>query len=392
MDPIPPLRLTGAEILRDGAFRCEPLALDGERIVDAPLPGVDITGYLILPGIVDLHGGAFEHHIAPHPPETFPIAAGLLNTERDAAAHGVTTAYLAQSWSWEGGLRGPEFAEALMDELAARRADALIDLRLQIQLETHMTESRDRLISAITRHGIDLVVFNNHLPGLGHRSAGARRRITLRAARAGRSVEDFTERLERAQACAASVPRHLLALAEAFDRLGVTYGSHNDPDGDSRERFRMLGARVASFPHSAQAAAAAKAMDDPVIMSAADVVRGGPGSDGVSALALIACGHCDALASDDHYASLAAAAWVIADTGLRALPDAWAMISSTPARLAGLTDRGRLDPGQRADFVVVDKATRRIEATIAAGRVAHMSGALANRFVRGGTDLPLAAE
>ena len=80
------------------------------RITRGPLPEVDLTGYLILPGIIDLHGDAFERHTAPRPSAPFPIAeVGLRATDREAAANGITTAWLAQSWSWEGGKRGPDY-------------------------------------------------------------------------------------------------------------------------------------------------------------------------------------------------------------------------------------------------------------------------------------------
>ena len=64
---LPPLRLTGAQVLREGEIQRRSVALDQGRIVKGPLPEVDLTGYYILPGIIDLHGDAFERHIAPAP-------------------------------------------------------------------------------------------------------------------------------------------------------------------------------------------------------------------------------------------------------------------------------------------------------------------------------------
>ena len=61
---------------------------------------LDVTGYLVLPGIIDLHGDAFERHIAPRPSAPFPSAVGLRSVDLDAASNGVTTAWMAQSWSW----------------------------------------------------------------------------------------------------------------------------------------------------------------------------------------------------------------------------------------------------------------------------------------------------
>jgi alpha-D-ribose 1-methylphosphonate 5-triphosphate diphosphatase len=47
----------------------------------------------------------------------------------------------------------------------------------------------------------------------------------------------------------------------------------------------------------------------------------------------------------------------------------------------GLTDRGTLAEGTRADLVVIARATRRIGATIAGGRISYLTGEVAARFL-----------
>jgi len=392
MTMLPPLRLTGATLLRDGELQQRSLAFENGRITYGPLPEVDMSGYLLLPGIVDLHGDAFERHVAPRPSAPMPLGAALASTERDAAAHGVTTAYMAQCWSWEGGLRGPDFAEAVMLALQDYRPHALIDLRLQLRLETHMPDTRERFLAAIERHKIDYVVFNNHLPEAIDMAVAAPEKFAAWAGRDGRPLEEFRATLCRASQTAPQVARHLCTLAEAFDRMGVHYGSHDDLDGDTRERFRMIGAQIAEFPTAVSAAAAAKAMGDPVIMGAPNVVRGGSQAGNVAAATLIARGQCDALVSDYHYPCLAAAAWALVDKGLCSLPRAWALISQNPADILGLHDRGRLSRGMRADFVVMNEKTRAIEATVAGGRLAYLAGNAAARLLGAVPSMRMAAE
>ncbi len=390
--PLPPLRLTGADILRDGCLQRRSIAIAEGRITRGPLPEVDLSGYLVLPGIVDLHGDAFERHIAPRPSAPFPIAAGLTSAEREAAAHGVTTAFLAQGWSWEGGPRSPERAMEVMAALDAHRARGLVDLRLQIRAEIQMVDERDRLIEAVRRHAIGYVVFNDHLDeGLEMRRTRPAD-FALWARKVGRQPEDLLGAMERAAARGREVPRHLCALAEAFDELGVAYGSHDDPDGETRERYSMIGARIAEFPITRRAAAAAKAMMNPVLMGAPNVVRGGSQSGNIAAVTLVAEGLCDALVSDYHYPALAMAAWTLVDMGIASLPRAWAMISQAPAEILRLADRGRLDPGMRADLVIVNGETRVIEATIAGGQLAYLAGEAGRRFLSQPQALRMAAE
>jgi alpha-D-ribose 1-methylphosphonate 5-triphosphate diphosphatase len=93
----------------------------------------------------------------------------------------------------------------------------------------------------------------------------------------------------------------------------------------------------------------------------------------------MADGLVDVLMSDYYYPALPQAVWALADGGIRDFPAAWAMVSDAPARIMGLADRGRLAPGMRADVAVMNAETRRVEMTLSAGRVAHLSGELARR-------------
>jgi alpha-D-ribose 1-methylphosphonate 5-triphosphate diphosphatase len=55
-------------------------------------------------------------------------------------------------------------------------------------------------------------------------------------------------------------------------------------------------------------------------------------------------------------------------------------VSANPAAAAGLTDRGAIAEGLRADVIVVDPAIPRVVATIANGRIAHMTADGASRL------------
>ena len=72
------------------------------------------------------------------------------------------------------------------------------------------------------------------------------------------------------------------------------------------------------------------------------------------------------------------AAFRLAADGVLPLATAWELISGAPARAAGLSDRGTLSAGQRADVLLVDDALPmrpRIVAVIAAGRLVHLTDA-----------------
>lgn len=378
---MPPVCLVGADVLTGSSLQDRPVGMAMGQIVDPQgLPQVDLSGYWLMPGIIDLHGDGFERQIFPRPTAPFPISSGLASTDREAAAHGVTTAFLAQSWSWEGGFRGPDHAEAFLAALRDYRPHALVDLRVQIRAETHLVEAVPRLLDAVEKFRVGYVVFNDHLEEGFQMHRNNPDGFAHWARKAGLTEGQLLARMEAARDRAKEVPRALCAMASAFDELGVTYGSHDDPDAETREVYRMIGARVAEFPTTRRAAAAAKAAGDPVIMGAPNVVRGGSQAGNVAAMDLIRSGICDALVSDYHIPALPLAVWALVDAGVADMAQAWSLVSTGPARALGLSDRGEVAQGLRADLVLVNKSTRQIDATIAGGRLAYLAGPVAARF------------
>jgi alpha-D-ribose 1-methylphosphonate 5-triphosphate diphosphatase len=384
---LPPLSLTNAQILRDGALQHGSIGIAEGLLQDSELPQIDLSGYLVLPGIIDLHGDGFERHLAPRPTAPFPLMAGLASFDREAASHGVTTAYMAQGWSWEGGLRGPEQAETLMKALKTYRAKALTDLRIQLRAETHLIGETERLIAAVQRFGIDYVIWNDHLLEGQTLAREAPANFAHWAHKAGSTAQALLSAITQAAANHALVPQSLQLQATAFDAMGVAYGSHDDTDAEMREYYLGIGAKIAEFPLSKDAATCAQNKGSPVIMGAPNVVRGGSQAGNVSAQALIADGLCDALVSDYHIPALPLAVWSLVDGGVASFAQAWGMVSTRPAAILNMQDRGRIDLGLRADLVVVHAQTRAIEATISGGQLSYLAGEAAERFL--GLKIPL---
>ncbi|NBB98026.1 MAG: alpha-D-ribose 1-methylphosphonate 5-triphosphate diphosphatase [Alphaproteobacteria bacterium] len=386
MTPPPDLRLTGALCLIGRTLEETDLALSGAQFVapSARMQTLDLSGYWVLPGIVDLHGDGFERHIRPRPSAPFDKRAALLSADTELASQGVTTAWFAQSWSWEGGARAPDEAVALLD---ARRqiADRLgTDIRIQLRFETHMPRDHAALMAVVRDYHLDYIVFNNHLPEALDLARTKPDRFAIWAGMNGHTPESLLAIVEAAHKADAEIPAFLTALAADLVAAGVTLGSHDDPDPDTRAFFRGIGARVCEFPTSVAAAQAARDSGEPVLMGAPNVVRGGSQSGNIAAMELIEDGLCDALISDYYIPALAQAAWAMADARALGFGHAWEMISTAPARIMGLTDRGQLCPGQRADLVVMNPKTRQIEATIAGGRIRHMTGEVARRLLAPG--------
>ncbi len=389
---LPDVRLTGALVLQGDALHDTALTLSDGVIADHPAPEVDLSGYWLLPGIVDLHGDGFDRHLRPRPSAPFDTRRALLNADAELAANGVTTAWFAQSWSWEGGSRSADAAEDLIEAVARMTHRLTADIRVQVRFETHMTDDHDRLLAAVSRFGVDMLVFNNHLPEAVHLANGKPERFAAWAGMNGHLPEALLAIVRDAQRRDPIVPAALAALAPRLAKAGVRMGSHDDATPETRGFFRGIGAPICEFPTTQDAARSAHAAGEPVLMGAPNVVRGGSQAGNIAAMDLIEDGLCDALVSDYYYPALAQAAWVIADQRGLPFPRAWQMVSTAPARIMGLADRGVLEAGYRADVVVMNPATRSVEATIAGGRLAHAARGAGARLMLRGLSHAVAAE
>jgi alpha-D-ribose 1-methylphosphonate 5-triphosphate diphosphatase len=366
------IELVGAQVLHPDGFSDAPLSLAEGVIADyAAGRVVDMTGYRVLPGIIDVHGDGFERHVAPRRGAMKQMAEGLIAVESELAANGITTGVLAQ------------FVDQVFATLRDVGQTLVTDLRPQLRFELSLTELYADLPARIAQWGVEYAVFNDHLPH--DRLAEGRKppRLTGQALKAGRNPEAHFQMLLDLHANVVRSEPLLGPLCAALTVAGVRLGSHDDSTAQGRAEWRARGADIAEFPETQEAAEAAKGAGGHVVLGAPNVVRGGSHKGNVSALDLVTMGLCDALASDYHYPSPRRAALMLARSGLMDLAEAWALVSSGPAAVLGLSDRGTFAPGMRADIVVID-AQDRVAATIAGGRVSFMSGDVAERFVAAG--------
>ncbi len=377
------LRLTNAQVLQTDGLASTPLRLSHGLITDdSPARHeVDLKGFLILPGIVDIHGDGFERHLAPRRGVMKDLDQGIVAAEAEIATNGITTATLAQFYSWEGGMRGAEFAARFFTALTTTQPCLITDLRTQLRFEISMIEEYQSVEHLVEKFDIPYLVFNDHLPHDALVKGNRPPRLTGQALRIGRSPENHLKAIQALHDRMGEVPAALSALTKALAPRGVLMGSHDDRTTKQRRNWHEMGVHIAEFPESEEAVIAAKNAGDPVILGAPNVVRGGSHNGNVSAADMIRTGRCDAMASDYHYPSLRHAAFFLADTGVCDLTTAWSLISSGPAEILGLTDRGSLTPGRRADLVVLDAQTRDVCATITGGRVSFMRGEVAHQLL-----------
>lgn len=334
----------------------------------------------LLPGIIDLHGDAFERQMMPRPGVHFPIDLALQDTDAQLIANGISTAYHGVTYSWEPGLRGRDSTVALKRALTGSRGRLACDTRFHLRHETHNLDAEAEVLDWLAEGVVDLLAFNDHSDMILDRILVKGKSTATYTARTGLSHDDFMTLLRRVAERKPEVPASVDRLAAAAVECGVALASHDDHTPEMRRRYHAIGCRIAEFPMNTATAETAVALGDPVICGAPNIVRGGShlGAEGILAAREVREGRCTILVSDYYYPALAQAPFRLARDGDAAFPDAWALVSGNAARAAGLSDRGAVAEGLRGDLAVVhDPGTGpvRVTATLVAGRAVYRSAA-----------------
>jgi alpha-D-ribose 1-methylphosphonate 5-triphosphate diphosphatase len=376
------LILSGARLLHaDGSIRPGSISVvDGRIAAVSTEPSGRATnagGYLVLPGIVDLHGDAFERQIMPRPGVHFAPVPALLETDRQLLANGITTAYHGLTLSWEPGLRGIEAAREFLAALSAARPRLGADARLHLRFECATLDAVDEVLSWIEAGRIDLLAFNDHT----NDTAGdiERGKLGTFLGRTRLDQASFIALFKQVCGRLEAVPAAVTRLAEAARKAMIPMASHDDISPALRRHYRALGCHISEFPIDRDTARSAIEAGDAVILGGPNVVRGGSHSARVSATEAAEAGLCSALTSDYYYPTLLQAAYILAGRGTLPFAECWALVSRNPARAAGLADRGEIAPGRRADLVLVDDsepALPRVVASYVAGQLQFAAVAL----------------
>jgi len=369
--------LLGGEIIESSMRIVDTEIRDIGRSYGRAALNVDARDLLVLPGIVDLHGDAFERQMMPRPGVDFPIDVALFDSDRQAISNGITTVFHATTWSWEPGLRCGDNARLLLEAIESLRPQPRADTRFHLRHETYNLDAEAEIARWLSNGRIDLFAFNDHMDPTVSSLENPRKRNRM-VERTGLSSEAFDRMVERIVSRADAVPGSIAHLAKTAEQAGVRMLSHDDNSPAMRKAFRAQGVRIAEFPVNEETAREAAAGGDAIVFGAPNVVRGGSHTGWTRASDMIEKGLCSVLASDYYYPAPLLAAFRLAADGVLPLSRAWDLISAGPARAAGLADRGMIADGCRADILLVDDTEPlrpRIVAVVAGGRLAYLAEA-----------------
>jgi len=353
--------LTNARLVLRDRVQLGTIVLRGTDIVEvtdtiSSAPGaIDCNGDTLMPGVVDLHTDNLERQVQPRLNARWPSRSAMLAHDAQCAVAGVTTVFdalcLGDLGFEKGRLKtfrdGVEDLDALGDT-GLLKSEHYLHLRCEMPAPDVIA-----LVDPVANHKlVRMISLMDHSPGVGQYAnldsyRALRRRENIPDDVIERRIVEQTEQRQRLRD-----PNRRALLARVAG-LPVVLASHDDRTEAEIAENVADGISISEFPVTMAAALAARASGMDIIAGAPNIVRGGSHSGNVAASDLVRADAVDAFASDYVPASLIEAAFIcVADTGI-GLPDAIALVTDRPARMANLHDRGRIETGLRADLVRV---------------------------------------
>lgn len=359
------LVLTGAPVLRHGEWVSGDLVCRGGHVVDGPAepgsPAVDASGFLVAPGFVDLQcNGGLGIDITSEPTRLWELAAGLprwgvtawLPTVVTAARGAVDAAIAALAAGppagWRGAvpvglhLEGPFLAAGAR---GAHREDLLRAPTLE--------ETADWSRSA----GVALVTLAPELEGaLGVVSALAGRGVAVSLGHSAATVEEATAGIDAGATC----------VTHLFN--GMPPFHHRRPGlpgvalSDERVHVGLIADGVHVHPTAVALAQRALGPRLTLVTDAVAPMGLAPSSGQGSRLADGTLAGCD-VPMDEAVRNLLAFSGCTPAVAVAAA-------SAAPARVLADAERGSLEPGARADLVVLTPELR-VVATYVGGELVH---------------------
>lgn len=362
------------EAVVEGGVRIEGdrIAEVGEGVAGGAERRIDASGRLVLPGLVDLHGDDIEDHVFPRSGVRVETPVAFQSADRANVAAGITTKFHAVSFiDRPADDRSVEIAAQLAADVA--ETDSLLaDHRFHARCEVTCDEAIRAVEDVVDRGLADLVSVMTHIPGHGqYRDYDTFEEWfetrSSRSREAARKRWDETRDVTRADIQSAA--ERVIGVAQ---EAGIPTASHDDGTREEVEWAADQGVDICEYPITIEAARAGGEAGLLTGMGAPNLVRGGSQSGNVATADAIAADAVDALLVDYHPPSLLDAIFV--DTG-EPLPDRVSRVTKNPAEAVGLSERGRLEPGARADLLLVETGeTPTVRRVFVAGREIYHAG------------------
>lgn len=360
------LILTNAKVVTRDEVVFGTVTVDSGRIVsidrgNTSLPGAqDLHGDYLIPGLIELHTDNMEKCFTPRPGVRWPSVPAAVSHDVQVVGAGITTVFDALSVGdiMHSSTRLNQLHDMAETVVSAKkdgllRADHFLHMRCELSYETVLDLFKPFIENPLVR----LVSLMDHAPG-------QRQFVNIDKYReyyqgkyhfSDQQMEDFIARHRHtSETYSANHRANIVDLCRAHK---LPMASHDDATSDHVDEAATDGVCISEFPTTRAAARAARDKGLHVLMGAPNMVRGQSHSGNISARELAAEGAMDILSSDYFPSSIMQGVFTMHQQieGI-SLPKAVQAATLNPARAAGMTDRGEIAPGKRADLVRVRMA------------------------------------
>ncbi len=346
---LPNETVRGSIVVKDGVIHAI------EKGASVPAGAEDCEGDYVAPGLIELHTDNLERHLHPRPHVEWPHQAAIVAHDAELASVGITTVFDAirvGSIISDPGKNYGKYARRIATEiLSMRDNDSLkISHHLHLRAETCSETLIDELAEFGPQDRIGIVSIMDHTPGQRQFTDITKFEAYVRGkyAISGDGFSDYVDFLYGLRDRLGAA--HEAAAVGAAKRYGAVLASHDDTTAAQVAVSSAHGIHLAEFPTTVEAAQACRAHQIATIMGGPNLVRGGSHSGNVAAIELADADILDIISSDYVPASLLMGAvrlgqhWGDMAKGI-------ATVTATPAKMTGLTDRGRLEQGLTGDLI-----------------------------------------
>jgi alpha-D-ribose 1-methylphosphonate 5-triphosphate diphosphatase len=318
----------------------------------------DADGDYLIPGLIDLHTDELERFIEPRNGVLWDALAAVVSHDAVVVTSGVTTVFdaLCIGYSVKRPNQARQLEHMLKGLARAGRAGVLrAEHRLHLRCELTDEQMLNLLQPLIDHPLAGFVSVMDHAPG--QRQSRDIEKFKHGYLMRDCGLDDTLAALEIDRLLHASehlAPHNRQGVIALARERSIPLASHDDESARHVEEAARLGITIAEMPVSVEAAEAAHRRGLKVLVGAPNLVRGGSHSGNVAAAELVQRGQVDGFVSDYISSSLLIAAFKLTAKPFElSLPQAIGMVSAAPAQMAGLSDRGCIQSGLRADLVQV---------------------------------------
>lgn len=314
------------------------VALDADGVVVDIGDGGASTDLFLVPGAVDLHLDNLVQRRRPRATVSLDHEAVISVLDAECAAAGIATVCIAARCE-DSPRKGIAIADAAVLAAVVESLGPMLccDWRIHARVELTDDAGVESLHAVLANSSRVSMISMIETSVQRSRFGSLAETRKFYAQDWGVSESEVEDVFTVDQASLSRIAERRVEVASLAVERGIVLASHDDRTPDHVQEGFDLGARVAEFPLTMEAARRADELGMHVVLGAPNATRGRSTSSGnVLASEAVAAGVCDILCSDYLPSSLQTAPHVLARRGHMPLTKAVDLVSANPASVLGL--------------------------------------------------------